>query len=129
MKVSTYFAKCPYEIGDKLMVGIKGNALLVNCPEEEMTTEVKITDIITVYSVKHDKLQFVFEIFDGITGKLWVIEEWKEQNVQKECDRFGHNEKQVKTNYDICCENIESLAKVIDIAKLGVDERTDYRMA
>lgn len=78
MQQSTFFAVCPYEIGDKLVVGIKGNTLLVNCPKGELTAEVKITDIIAIHSIKRKTVRFAFEIFGGISGKLWNIADWKD---------------------------------------------------
>lgn len=75
---STFLAVCPYEIGDKLAVGVKGDTLLVNCPKEELTAEVKITDIITIHSIKRKTVCFMFEIFGGISGKLWKIADWKD---------------------------------------------------
>lgn len=78
MKQSAFFAVCPYEIGDILVVGIKGNTLLVNCPKGEMTAEVQITDIIAMHSIKRKTVRFMFEIFNGISGKLWNIADWKD---------------------------------------------------
>lgn len=78
MRKSTFLAVCPYEIGDKLIVGVKGDTLLVNCPEGIMTAEVKITDIIAIHSIKRKTVRFVFEIFDGVSGKLWNIADWKD---------------------------------------------------
>ena len=78
MQQSTFLAVCPYEVGDILEVGIKGDTLLVNCPKGEMTAEVKITDIIAIHSIKRKTVRFMFEIYGGITGKLWNIADWKD---------------------------------------------------
>ena len=78
MRQSAFIAKCPYEIGDRLVVGIEKGTLLINCPPGEMTAEILITDIITIHSLKQRTVRFEFEIFGGISGKLWKIADWKE---------------------------------------------------
>ncbi len=77
MQTAAFMARCPFEIGDKLRVGMVDKTLIVNYPNKDLTAEVVITDILTIHSLKNQCVEFRYEIY-GVEGRLWKVADWKE---------------------------------------------------
>lgn len=80
MKKAAFIAHSPYEIGDRINVLIYNGVALVNPPRLTKTTQVTITDILTIHSVKKNQVTFMYEL-DG--EKVLPLVKWEGFNRDK----------------------------------------------
>lgn len=75
MQQAVFMTHCPYEIGDMVELVIVDGMAITGYPRKIGTAAMKITDIITEYSLKKDAVSFIYEL-DG--KKRMRLMPWEE---------------------------------------------------
>ena len=96
------------------------NLCSCDCVTEEQKIKATSLDIIVTGTASKPYYEIKYKTLDGVTHigyssySLENVHQWRR-------DCFEVVEKQPKntTNFDVCCESMEAMAQVIDIAKIG----------
>lgn len=75
MQQAAFLVHCPYEIGDRVEVAIVEGMGITGYPRKAGTALMKITDILTIHSLKKGTVTFLYEL-DG--KKQMQLIPWEE---------------------------------------------------
>lgn len=96
------------------MDGTKAVSLLTELTTPKVILEYDLNgDPIVEYGYSFDEYQKAVEVLSGI------VEDETGIHIEDVLDEEFVEEKDVRTNFDVCCESVETLAQIIDIAKIG----------
>lgn len=62
MQKAAFFARCPYEIGDRIEVTMIDGMAVTGYPSRVKSGVMTITDILTIHSLKNTTVNFLYEL-------------------------------------------------------------------
>ena len=80
MQAAGFMAHCPYELGDMVEVAMVEGMAITDYPRKAGTALMKITDILTIHSLKRGAVTFRYEL-DG--RKQMQLVSWKDLTERK----------------------------------------------